>query len=725
MRTSTVQLCRDMRFGRDDYVLYPQWYHDEYPHLSAMPRRPLMGEESPFACMWYSPTQHADFTLVAARADGYYPGFLHERIISELLPFKEELKEDALRYLQRHPTEGLVNDAVRDIGAAISFLVHTWLILTSNAAGFDEKCLELSEFQRAWLDLKGMLDYRRWKEDSELCRIEAALNVRDCVGCIVESLPVAMALFDMRIPVWLVRDKLSVLRSKVYIQHATSSCQAPELLHPPICIERNTLFDPIYHSTPRESKHYQAQRRFARTRPVSFHSTGSGQHVYRPIQHDQAGRPNVGSILVELAAMRSLGAPFPEATSSGAASSSTSSSSSRHQGPGKFPPLNVLAYTNPCLQLPRRLQSLPNLFITELKAHVRFFLWHYAGCISHVTLDAKYTGKRAVKDADLQTTYKLGKKFEERTGAGEPYAIPAWIAAVNELDIRRLRSEQPPPHHYTVPPPFVFTSANATRQVHLICSWLHIRPMWLGQMRRWSGAVPALKAQTWRDVLRFSIGGPAGPHTAVDGANMRQIQEDFAKVNLVVSGDGRVITFDNGQQLSVPHDVRIGAPNIHRISWRGRDIDADGEGIPATVKMEVLWELHEVGFRCDLATLDSVLCRVDDDITHRQDRLSRCWSMSGDGFYDPGYIDWPSRDDVGLASCYARDRLPFIRSLYGLCCTWEAFPIPRGVNAILNHGLSSQDIQGLEAKLIRQLEQTYYDVFARAMVAPRRLFWTE
>lgn len=74
------------------------------------------------------------------------------------------------------------------------FLVQTWLILIDNTASFDEKCQELAEFQRTWLDLKGMLNYRCWKEDSKLSRIEATLNVQDCVSCITESLAITMTL---------------------------------------------------------------------------------------------------------------------------------------------------------------------------------------------------------------------------------------------------------------------------------------------------------------------------------------------------------------------------------------------------------------------------------------------------------------------------------------------------------------------------------------------------
>lgn len=328
---------------------------------------------------------------------------------------------------------------------------------------------------------------------------------------------------------------------------------------------------------------------------------------------------------------------------------------------------------------------------------------------------------RGTKGQD--TPYCQGKKFEDKSGPGEPYPIPLWARVIRELDIRRLKTEKPLPHLYSVPPSSHFT--NTDRHVLFYSSWLHIRRLWMSQIRSWSGTVPGLRPQTWRDILRFSLGGPAGEHTKVKGPNMRDIQREFEKVKLAVSDDGRVITFENGQELRATYDLYSGAPDIHCVSWKGTPINANAEGIPPSVKFEILWELHELGFRCDLVRLDAVLSREDDDITERQDRLTRCWSATLDGYYDPMHIDWPVEKDVGLASAHPRERLPFTRSVYAVCRTWDSFRMPRGVEQILDHALPNDVIERLELMLIRQLLQTFYDVFSRAMVPPRRLFLAE
>lgn len=341
LQTSCVGLCRDMRFGRDDYLLSPQWYHDDFPHLAAIPRQPEDGESSPYACMWWTPLAE-DFTLVDNRDDNRQPGFVHKRREPELLRLKTELCAEAIRVLDSLPGDGLPGEDL-SLAAAFTVVRHAWFILADNAAAFDEKRLELVEFQRAWLELRGMLDYRAWMAASHRNLTQLApVTPKDCVGCFTESLPVAMNLFDMGIPTWLVREKTSVLRGNIYVKYATSSTTPPDRQSPPVCIERDASFPIIYTSTPRDGKHYLAQHRFSRIRSIACARSGAGQPVYTSIDRDQMRRRDAGTILVELQTMR-LQAPATEASASPASSSSSlppvpssSASRTRNPGPRKF-----------------------------------------------------------------------------------------------------------------------------------------------------------------------------------------------------------------------------------------------------------------------------------------------------------------------------------------------------------------------------------------------------
>lgn len=175
----------------------------------------------------------------------------------------------------------------------------------------------------------------------------------------------------------------------------------------------------------------------------------------------------------------------------------------------------------------------------------------------------------------------------------------------------------------------------------------------------------------------------------------------------------------NGQLLQELHDMYAGgAARIDLISWRGRPINVDGESIPPYAMTEILYELHELGFQQDLIQLDRCMSGSDNDIATRQDRLSRCWHTSGDAVD----IDWPADEDIGLTSVGVHNRLPYLRGLYAVCRTWESFHMPEGMEEMLQHGLNERTLRDLKGCLVSAVAQVFYDIFSRAMVAPRRLF---
>lgn len=345
--------------------------------------------------------------------------------------------------------------------------------------------------------------------------------------------------------------------------------------------------------------------------------------------------------------------------------------------------------------------------------------------------DKQFSGARkAAKKEVAVSVYKAAPpKYYEMTGADEPRALVAWTYAYSKLDTRRLKTEATPPLQCsTFPLPSSFLHVQADRQRQYMQSWIHIRPHWLGQMRLAKGRVVALRSRSWRDALHFGIGGPAGEHV-VSGQNLTNLQADFKEANLVVSDDGRVLTFDNGEQLCAKVSPISGAPDAHIVNWRGHELNLKCEPIPSWIKRQLLWELHELNFRFDLIRLDNAMSNAGDDrdsAYRRQDLLSRCWSTAQGDFYDPVEIDfdWPGKD-IGLASATLRERLPYLRHLYALCATWPDFIMPRGMNEITRENLEREVVERLENELCAALVQTFYDLFLRPMVAPRRLFDNE
>lgn len=316
----------------------------------------------------------------------------------------------------------------------------------------------------------------------------------------------------------------------------------------------------------------------------------------------------------------------------------------------------------------------------------------------------------------------LNDLFVEQDRDPQPYVMAPWASAISRIKRARLVTEKGLPIHlYTFPGPKLFTAINPDRLKTFLTSWLHIRPHWIGQVRsRAPHCDLALKSQTWRDMLRFGMGGPQPERMGPD--SLHKVQEEMAACKLMVSDDLRTITFDNGQRLYVEPSRISGLPPVQVVTWKNTDYNFLRYGVPATVLREVLWELHELNFRFDLIKLDACLRKEDGDVRSalkRQDMLLKCWGARDHDFYDPTHIEWLGYDGALGAQDISR-RLRYIRYLYDLCGTWAQFPMPKGMDNIDND-LEVDAARYYEKELYSAIQQTFFDLFGRPMVPPRSL----
>lgn len=288
------------------------------------------GQPSPLSCMWYTPTFAADFTLSDARAANHEPGYAHLRLHAELSQLRTDLCDEVRRILSE--STGDRSSFPSQLLAGMTAVTHAWLILTTTAAGFDEKRLEFVEFQRAWLELRGLLNFREWKGAAELNLPQSPPETRPCIGCFVESQQVAMRFYDMGIPVWVVRDKMAVLHGDIFIERPTTLTVAPQHFNPPICIERDASFPIIYSSNPRHLQHYQEQQKFSRIR-FAICAKAGGQMVVLSTERNQMDREGALTCLRDLKTMRAFEAAkmLDSATQSSSSSTAPSSSASSAQ----------------------------------------------------------------------------------------------------------------------------------------------------------------------------------------------------------------------------------------------------------------------------------------------------------------------------------------------------------------------------------------------------------
>lgn len=218
--------------------------------------------------------------------------------------------------------------------------------------------------------------------------------------------------------------------------------------------------------------------------------------------------------------------------------------------------------------------------------------------------------------------------------------------------------------------------------------------------------------------------GLGGPEPIPPSAgNATKIQRELAKSGLQASDNCTSITFDNGEILRSEHSSISGPAKRDVVFWEDSQYDFGADTVPPYVKRQVMWELHELNFRFDLLALDNCMADESPDVEHlmeRQERFMLCWGAGSHDFYEPTNALLPARNK-GLAEDRIDNRLRYVRHLCNICATWPDFPMPSGMQD-LQHSIDSRKAEHLEGMLYSALQQTFYDLFARPMIAPRRLF---
>lgn len=201
-----VQLRSDLRYGVDDFTLWPQVFLEKYPHIAGIPRKPSQ-PTSDLAAMWWTPTitHFSQSTSVAVQGVGVLTGCHMESLRS----LKEKLLAEVRLYLEDADKKPLI------IESCFSVMVHTWIRLQNNPAAFEEKCMEVTEFQRSWLELRAALTWYTEVHRRILVNIDAPGTVLDSIGAFTTSALVAQELFAAGVPVWLLRPEGIVVEVRI------------------------------------------------------------------------------------------------------------------------------------------------------------------------------------------------------------------------------------------------------------------------------------------------------------------------------------------------------------------------------------------------------------------------------------------------------------------------------------------------------------------------------
>ena len=191
-----VYLRADLRYGPHDPTLWPQLYVQDLCHLGAIPRKPI-DPDHPLSIMWWSPTRGDFVSSEYGVLDGL--GKLRSARYARFQTMKMEMENRVHEYRRNNPRPN------NWVFALERTMAHACTRLGHLSTTFTQMGLGVTEFQRSYLELHGLLDYL----EIYLLRIggiqPAATTVENCVGAITVSPLVLQDFFTAGIPVWFVQ----------------------------------------------------------------------------------------------------------------------------------------------------------------------------------------------------------------------------------------------------------------------------------------------------------------------------------------------------------------------------------------------------------------------------------------------------------------------------------------------------------------------------------------
>ncbi|KAJ7792292.1 hypothetical protein B0H14DRAFT_3499397 [Mycena olivaceomarginata] len=206
-------LRRDMRWGPDDPTLWPHQYSDRFSHLGAIPRRPTTAEgRKNLGIMWWNPGPD-DFVspeteMTVSRGLGKLSG--HR--IAAISPRVHELLGRCRGYqITTCPPES------RALFTALMDSLRRGLDrLCSIPATFERMVLGVTNVQRTYLELTGLLEYLsvykpRMLDASRL----GGLTEANVLGVFTSDPVVAENFHRARLPFWYIRPLSALYRENI------------------------------------------------------------------------------------------------------------------------------------------------------------------------------------------------------------------------------------------------------------------------------------------------------------------------------------------------------------------------------------------------------------------------------------------------------------------------------------------------------------------------------
>ncbi|KAJ7690529.1 hypothetical protein B0H17DRAFT_935953, partial [Mycena rosella] len=193
----------DCRFGDDDYTLWPQQYNETYCHLGAIHQRVTDNNKS-LSCMWWDVTRNDFICPESGRAIIRGLGKLRGSQVARLMQGVAGLIEQCGEYKRSLQPPNKPSPL-------FAFLINQLKLsqdrLQNLPATFDQMKLTVTQFQRTWLELHGLLRYMQFfKPRMENPDQNADVPVEKCIGAFTSDAVVAQQFQRAGLPYWWLRE---------------------------------------------------------------------------------------------------------------------------------------------------------------------------------------------------------------------------------------------------------------------------------------------------------------------------------------------------------------------------------------------------------------------------------------------------------------------------------------------------------------------------------------
>ncbi|KAF7791981.1 hypothetical protein EIP86_003008 [Pleurotus ostreatoroseus] len=290
----------------------------------------------------------------------------------------------------------------------------------------------------------------------------------------------------------------------------------------------------------------------------------------------------------------------------------------------------------------------------------------------------------------------LRSKFESLEHELLPASIPAWKGALFGVD----QAKDAPrlcPWLYWLPEAALMVTASKTDRVErYIRNWLRVREGWYLLLERkllqQEGDLRPLRPREWREYLNMADWSTRDLESGTASANRkRRVFEVFERVtgteSAVANATAELLWFDKPWDPNCTQQTR-----------------------------EIMWEIIDLGFRCELIQLDRHL--VPDDSTgdneHSRETMIR-EVFCGRPLIPKGP---PTTASEGLGSADLRDRVTSLEALRRVLIRWPGAPISIRKSS-LQITDSEKHLKKMERKISCYYVQMYWEAGGRPAIIPR------